>query len=381
MHSLVDDAMHLASHLDFDGGYHIISERTARPPPLVNRPPTPTPASALADEEEDSRSSLSKHVRHSRQQSSLEGLLQNAARGVYVRGEQWGVNRAVRDAVGDVKKNVKGLRVGQPLAAENTDAGAHALAEDPKALLQTIDELQARNKALAKMLEGAANDLWKQQKAVVGDQSAETDQIRSFTMAIAKVQLAQVYLEDDSLPLPTEDLEIAEDRASSTTEPSQARSSVAATPNRVTPASRTARASSPSANLPEPTIATSHPPEKVASGRVDDSNESDATSYQRMKTNRTLRPSLQQSSFSWMLTPDSSQPNTSVRSAFVSANPFKPSTDPKAKTTQNLFGDEESTPAPRRGSKQGKKSKGLPEDEDKESNIPLGTWRGGSKDL
>lgn len=196
--SLVEDALFLREHLTLEAGNRVIIRYSGRAPGLIHGAPSPVDRLRKPG----MRSPVRRSPLHSRESSNLEGLLQNAARGVLSRGEF--LNKAVKDAVGDFRENVQHLRAPRADSTETatSDAGSDGTNGGEKDLMKHIDELQARNKALAKMLETAVTDLWKEHKQVVADRPAEDERSKSFTMAIAKVQLAQVYLDDTSLPLP-----------------------------------------------------------------------------------------------------------------------------------------------------------------------------------
>ena len=134
--------------------------------------------------------------------------MQNAARSLYSSGERLGVNKAVRDAVDDVRKNVRSIRSdgrshshSRNVSAASDTPDRHRSSGDTDGQLQKV---MRRNSALAQMLEDAVNQLWKQHQflcaAPSGPASSDYDP-DSLTMAIAKAQLAQVYLADPDLPL------------------------------------------------------------------------------------------------------------------------------------------------------------------------------------
>ena len=215
--SLAEDALKLRNSLDEDSGRAIIFKRTGRAPKIDKRPSPLTPGSSWSSTKNrilpDPRSPhLLPPPRPNHQHSnSFEAVLQNAARSVYSSGERLGVNKAVKDAVGDVRRNVQSIGTD---IRNRSHSGAASLASitepEAKSLQQRLDDLQLRNKSLAKMLEGAVGELWKQQKEVVmsggKEESEQNEQVKSFTMAIARVQLAQVYLDDPDLPLPEDEL-------------------------------------------------------------------------------------------------------------------------------------------------------------------------------
>ena len=144
--------------------------------------------------------------------------MQNAARSVYSSGERLGVNKAVREAVGDVRKNVLSIRTdlrNRTHSRNTSTTSSYVESDTPASMQKRLDDLLTRNKSLAEMLEGAVHELWKQHKDLATAESNSLSghgdrRVESFTMAIAKVQLAQVYLEDPELPLPEEEETIAQ---------------------------------------------------------------------------------------------------------------------------------------------------------------------------
>lgn len=210
--TLVADAIYLDSNLSVESGATLVMQYSHRLLPLVVPPLPLSPPSGRSGGKpfHGALTPLSNPAKLLHQSGGLEALLQDAAKGVYTRGEKWGVNKALRDAVGEIRKNVHNLqsptRPSETLHAERlTDhssnrrqLSARSSTDDP---LRKIDDLQARNKLLASMLEVAVADLWSQQKMTVEEAPTDDDTAKAFTVAIGKVQFVQIYLEDSSLPL------------------------------------------------------------------------------------------------------------------------------------------------------------------------------------
>ena len=186
--TLAKDAQHLQEHLNSESGAQLIERYTGRRPPV-------TPAA-----EGGARSNLPLNFMQS--SSGLEALLQDTARKVYTRGEQWGVNKAVRDAVGEVQKGVRDLQVrgNQRL---NSRAGSYAEQGSHDQLLRRVAALEKRNRSLAKMLEDSVNSLW-EQRVVTTIEKAENEEQKDFNLAVGKVQFVQLCLEDSTIPLPSD---------------------------------------------------------------------------------------------------------------------------------------------------------------------------------
>ena len=383
--SFVTDAIFLKTHFHSDGGSHIVHKYTGRHLPLVSQAGTvsTSPEVPIFKVAERSRFPPST-LMHSSQPARLENLLQDAARGVFKRGEKWGVNQAVRDAVGEVRRNVQSLQAGSG-SPRGKSAESPKPSTDPDNLLRKISKLEERNKALAKILEGAVAELWGHQKTITEDELSEGGSVNALSMAIARVQFVQVYLEDSSMTLPKEDAAKEETRGTASAEPQSTESNSGhdlehaelnpenavgsqgeesepertlqsqSAPDR-TPSSANARARPKqviTAYHESPSIA-QQPPATAPSTQASFSqspSKSPSTS-----TNLNLpRPSLAQSSFSWMLG-DGSRRNNS----FVSASPFPAEKRRHAGNGKAdfLFGDEDGFEGAktRGGSKSGSKS-------------------------
>ena len=130
--------------------------------------------------------------------------MQGAAKGVFERGERLGINKAVRDAVGEVKKNMQNLQTPSPPSIRRSpDAVRRSLDESRAAssTRKTVAWMEQRNKQLSQMLDDALSDLRNLSAVEIDGTSKFTDTI---DLAIAKIKFIQVYLEDSSMPLPTE---------------------------------------------------------------------------------------------------------------------------------------------------------------------------------
>lgn len=333
------------------------------------------------------RSPLSS-IRALQQPGGLESLLQDAARGVYTKGEQWGVNQAVRDAVVEVRKNVHTIQQQGALNTirGNTPLGVEALSTEqstPKLsydkVVSKLETLQTRNKSLAAMLEIAIGELWGQQKSTTEEKDAGSEAVKALTLAIAKVQFVQVYLDDPEIPLPVEE---ADNEPSSTPVNKEAvrLPTALAIPEpksdsgELLPDTPKGASSSTSASG-EPPL-NQAPPDEVCTVTQPPSNHN--------TPRQPRRPPLSQSSFSWMLGQDhppdpmnavkttgatalSDLPSAhSVRTAFVSATHFTPSAPNRTSRDMSfLFGEadpeEAGTGTPRRSSVSARLGKGKDE--------------------
>jgi TBC1 domain family protein 5 len=206
--SFVDDAIYLRDNFSAAGGAKVISKYGAKAPILQSsdlRPSTPL-GQGLSPKQKLSRtrSPLPSPVSFLQQQGGVEALFQGAARGVLDRGERLGINQAVRDAVGEVRKNMQGLQASRSNStrSRNSDAVRWSLDEGrtvPSSSKATVAVMNARNQQLARMLDQAMADL----RAVSLSKDGDKEQyIQAMELAIAKVDFVKVYLEDSTMPLP-----------------------------------------------------------------------------------------------------------------------------------------------------------------------------------
>ena len=320
---LVVDALYLRDHLNPAGGAHIIAKYSSRSP-SVARVTSPTQSlieSRLqAVDHASPQRTFSPFATSSRilqESGGIETVLQDVARGVYLRGEKWGVNKAMRDAVGEVRKNVQTLqsRGSTPVGPRPTvsQGSVQRLGDSDTVtdLSNRLDELMARNKSLAKMLQSATDNLWKRQE----ETPANDDNTRLFTMAVASVQLVQVYLEDSSLQLPpeeaiassehtddaTDSTSLSAQRALPVTERGKHERTTLLEPERSTRPDRSKVESRHP--IPEQTLSQIGPGQKRTvqpQSGTDIANSSPVVVNSPTDTKATSRPSLQ-SSYSWML--------------------------------------------------------------------------------
>ena len=329
-------------------------------------------------------------ARFLQEQGGIEGILHEAAKGVYSRSEKWGVGKALLGAV-------QGLQSGSnsPRRLPGTDvrwsldSGQAVSSLDNSELTSRIEALELRNKALAKMLEKAMEDLWAQEKLF--DKEKHEDAANALTLAIAKVQFVQVYLEDSTMPLVPE-APAPEPSAPSETASEQvvlendktaegapdlngqktSLSPAAAATKTIKHEIQAIEAAEPHDIPPTPTThsPTSHTPNAPISKKPPP-----ASSAPKPRPGPSPfhhpRPSLAQSSFSWILGEDQR------KSSFVSASPFPPEEkrlNPARAKAGFLFGDDKHEA---RGAAEAKGKKGKEETED-DGAFRLGTLRGGT---
>lgn len=212
--TFVLDALYLRDHLDREGGSYLILKYSGRPPRHAGRPSTPpalqrniTTFSGVNAAKAAAQVSTRQRPRTPRQARGIEDVLQSTAKNILARSERLGINKAVRGAVDEVHRRAQEIRDAQTPSSSPTWRARGTRVGSGVAELQ-LKALEKRNMQLAKLLEGAVDDLWNCQKGAVEDDDEELTKPRNFdqiNVAIAKVQFVQVYLADASLPLPDEE--------------------------------------------------------------------------------------------------------------------------------------------------------------------------------
>jgi TBC1 domain family protein 5 len=143
------------------------------------------------------------------QQKGLEALFQEVSGEVQRRTEGWSIARAVKGAVGEVRRNVQNLQPetrvlgtrddqdGSPNRNQEVDTNSRHI------LTQRVQELEDRNKALARMLGTTLESLRVyKQNPTEGNSGTEEE---NFNIILAKLQFVQVYLADPEIPIPAEE--------------------------------------------------------------------------------------------------------------------------------------------------------------------------------
>jgi TBC1 domain family member 5 len=139
--------------------------------------------------------SLPSPSRFIQSQGGMEALLQSATKGVLERGEKLGINQAVRDAMGEIRRNVQHLQDSRqaeprryPPSSPLGDRGARGVAA-----------LERRNQQLAAMLDETIDSL----KAVVDSKLDDrAKSLELIELAAAKMQFVKIYLEDSTMEVP-----------------------------------------------------------------------------------------------------------------------------------------------------------------------------------
>jgi len=203
-HTFVDDAIYLRDHPNAAGGVTIIFKYTGRSPNLPTPPPRSSAPSlqgfgSLRQRTLGARSPLSTTAKLLQQPGGVEALLQGATKNMIERGEKLGINQAVRDAVGEIRRNMQGLQ-----DARTPGRGRGISGVDGRPTIPSFAMMEKRNRRLAAMLDGPINDL-KLLATSKFQEPAEKD-AETLEVAAAKIQFIKQALEDVSLSLPEEEL-------------------------------------------------------------------------------------------------------------------------------------------------------------------------------
>jgi TBC1 domain family protein 5 len=382
-YTFIKDALYLRDNLTPEGGAEIITRYgqqapkiEARSPPTI-RAPSPSPSSSS----NRTRQGIASPRSVIQQGVGFEALLQGAAKGVLERGSQWGVGKVIRDAVGEVRKNVEAYQSG-PVSLPSTPRSGGREYRKPGQIATTgamnkpglertmsgnmirkMEGQERRNKGLAKMLDTAVAELWDyhKERSEAGDIKDNKDSMEMLSLAIAKVQFVQVYLEDSSIPLPPDDQSIEQP-------------SGPGTPNLLTPTpaspmipERTSSAP-PIANAypkPLPSASASATPQPLENNKEPaqllsplDRRPSATPASASSSLPPRSRPMLTSSNFSWMLGQEST-PSTFVSGTAHTAFPSDEKRRMRGSISGKgfLFGDEDDEGNEKEGKKKKTKDK------------------------
>lgn len=327
--TFVEDALYLRKNLNTAGGAHLIAMYTGRSPNSEgmshnaggHRRPLHTPQSSV--DLSRARSPLRSPSIFLSEAGGLENILQEAAKGVYKRSEKWG--SSLRGAVQGLQQGSQSPRGAFTGIRWSLDDGKDVASTETE-LNSRILALEERNKALAKMLQDAMDDLSQQAQNLEANKS-ETE-ANALTLTIAKLQFVHVYLENSTMPLASEfnversnlheTAPVDANSGSGESEKSLSHSGPAnndlAPP--VPPKNDPPNLSDASDASVSPTR--SKPVRRRPPTNLTETKSSDHPEPSLLSPFQHPRPTLTQSSFSWMLGEDKTKDD------FVSASPFSP---------------------------------------------------------
>ncbi|KAJ2898706.1 WD repeat domain-containing protein [Zalerion maritima] len=200
-HTLIEDALDLSRNPTPLGGSTIIQKYTGKAPSpkhstsapatlggLAFHPSLRTTVGSLPTARAPLHAPQSSPARLFSQQEEVKALFSGAAKNVLQQSEKLGINQAVRDAVGDIRRGWTDVR-----SQAGTPRSSSSLA-----VTTALAAMERRNRQLALMLDEAFNDL----KALSDDGKSGKEAIE---MVAAKVHFVKVHLEDSTLVLADED--------------------------------------------------------------------------------------------------------------------------------------------------------------------------------
>ncbi|KAI1363715.1 rab-GTPase-TBC domain-containing protein [Xylaria arbuscula] len=376
-HTFVEDAVYLQDHLDVSGGTALITKYTGRAPNPLNRSQPTTPrasAPSLRQRLAGTRSPLSP-PRFRPPPGGVEAFF-GAAKNVLEQGEKLGINQAVRDAMVEIRRNVQEAKTSMKTSRDLFTEPR------PNTAIRAVAVMDRRNRQLASMLEEPIASL-RNLSTTPGLSEDRQKAHDALEVAVAKLQFIKVYLEDSTLALPDNE-NAQEDHLPSPklterkvdSEPlsnavaamalntpmvldSPDPSSVDETP-KATPALDKDNNNTPS--KPEPSNNNNHDNsssvDKIDTDPLGIEAASTVQTLQRPQPPIPTRSTLAQSSFAWMLEPDTStsshRPSTSTTSSasmFGSSSSLsrgenaaqqhrkKPSANASRERTAFLFGE------------------------------------------
>lgn len=298
--SLVRDAIFLDKNRDTEAGANLVQRYSGRRPKTSGTVPSRSSSAAIATRSPRRRPSpnATSPGRFVSQQKQLEGLFREVTGNLQRRTEGWDVSKAVRSAVGEVRRNMNNYQsthsrqssVDPPKLVVPERTRLDVNPENASIGLQEkIHKLQERNMELAKMLDDALQSL-----AAIKLTNSETTAAagESFNICLAKIQFVSVYLSNPDIPIPKAEAAQASNPVGEAQDSSEDQPGTPATTEKPPMIQKEAK---PAAQA-----------EQIAVGVPD--------SDQGRNTHKPLqRPSLADSSFSFMLGEDRH------RSSFVSS--------------------------------------------------------------
>ncbi|KAL7961701.1 RabGAP/TBC [Trichoderma compactum] len=314
-HTFVDDALYLRDHMNAPGGATLIKKYSGRLPNVQkSAEPAERVSSPLSGLDSIRRKGfgLKSPIRSPSKFLQQQGGVENMIQGVLEKSEKLGINQALRDAVGEIKRNMQGLNEGlsspYPRVVLADDGAAKALAV-----------MQRRNDQLASLLEETVMSLRALSVSNLEDKARSLDIIE---VAAAKVQFVQIYLQDASMDIPTADSPTSEEAQLAAEKREDKEVKKASPPEKenqpLSPGSGTnasgpnpSKANSKLGDVKKPGE-TQDPLSDAAEAAGNDSKKEEVLSEGQPKAPAAAsipaRSTIAQSSFSWMLEPEESGP-------------------------------------------------------------------------
>ncbi|KAE8339989.1 hypothetical protein BDV24DRAFT_134848 [Aspergillus arachidicola] len=212
-YSFVLDGLYLEQNPTSDRGTFIISKYSGKPPDSLKRASQPGTRSVSGrkfhtrgDARNLSEASSPSRSPARNSPKSLEALFQDVSEGIQRRTESWGVAKAVRGAVSEAKRNMQTIqsehnprimRHGDSPMNRTSDARWAQESDTVTQLKTKVQELEERNRMLARSLGQALNDIRSRMMKAEGLDHATADAMKQ---GLAKIQSVQTCLESTSAP-------------------------------------------------------------------------------------------------------------------------------------------------------------------------------------
>ncbi len=210
--SLVRDAIFLDKNRDSDSGALLIQRYSGRrPKPSETIPNRSTSVSRATRAPQRRLSPSASPGRFASQQRQLEGLFRDVTGNLQKRTEGWDVSKAVRGAVGEVRRNINNYQpvhsrqasIDTPhLSVPGSTRVAVNATEVARQMQRKLQGLQERNIILARMLDDTLQSL-RSIKITSPEGTGEAEE--NLNICLAKIQFVSVYLSDSDIPIPSSD--------------------------------------------------------------------------------------------------------------------------------------------------------------------------------
>lgn len=362
--TFMEDASRLRRSLTQETGARLIIKYSGMSPirSTANRSPhTPIHSPRPSEDLSNTRSPMRSPGQIFADSGGIEGLLQEAAKGMYRRSEQWGLGQALRTAV----QGIQSGGISTHRTADNGRLSTDGSREGIAVLEAKIHAIEERSDSLAKMIQEAVEELLTQAKDLEA-QKQETF-ANKLTVSAAKLQFIQVHLENSTLPLGGENQAETEKGSESVSDKGLDASTSTGPSSSILPIREAQRKFSQSSESgPGPVRAPIRRPPNISTVPKTSISQDSAGTPDTASPFHLSRPTLASSSFSWMLGSEES------KSSFTATSMLTPEKGRKAIGRGKagfLFGDDADDSMP----KQKEKKKSDKKDDD---GFTLGTLRG-----
>ncbi|KIW25154.1 hypothetical protein, variant [Cladophialophora immunda] len=225
--SLVRDAVFLDKNRDSEAGAIVIQRYSGRWPKRTEAPSRrSSPAIRPTAPAQHRQSPSASPGRFASPQRQLEGLFREVTGNLHRRTEGWDVSKAVRSAVGEVRRNMNHYQSSHPrhssldtppLVSPEPRRSEGEAGDPSQNLNQKLEMLQERNVVLGQMLNDALESL-RAIKLTAPEGAGEAE--HDLNICLAKIQFVSVYLSNPDIPIPKEQKVRDTKNSTKTTNPS-----------------------------------------------------------------------------------------------------------------------------------------------------------------